>query len=124
MPKPALINWPVQQIDIAPNVAHLAKADGEVAWLGRGLFARPGAPYILQLGAKDLSFRTGRRVCYTLLREQKVECYLLNGKDPLVDVLATPLPPDQEFIDYIREFYAASEALIAANKLYPLGARP
>ncbi len=124
MPRPLLIPWPVQQIDIAPTVARLAKAEGEVAWLGRGLLARPGSPFMADLSAKDLSFRTGRRACYTLLREQKVECYLLNGKDPLLDELETPLPPDQEFIDYIREFYIAIEELIAANKIYPLGARP
>ncbi len=124
MKKPAEIPWPVHQIDIAPTVAHIIGLSGKVSWLGRGLFARPGSPWIYSFGGGRQQFVLGERHCYKLPGREN--CFDVKEGDPLFAKKPTPQSfneKDEKMLDYVDTFYRANLEAIAGNKIYPYQAR-
>ncbi len=122
MQKPGHIKWPVHQIDIAPTVAHIVGAEGKVGWLGRGLFARPGSPWIYSFHGEKMQFRIAHRLCYLVTIYHISTCYTLKEEDPLFaqDMPREEIgPKDMRTMRYILDFYRANEEVLAGNKIIP-----
>ncbi|MBI3180384.1 MAG: LTA synthase family protein, partial [Deltaproteobacteria bacterium] len=93
---------PVHQVDVAPTVAHVAGLGGPVSWLGRGLLAPRGSPWLFSLH-DGIAYRTEERGCYPASPRSKVRCFDLRGKDPLRDTDLTEIAERPEQSQLVRD---------------------
>ncbi len=119
MQKPAVIPWPVHQIDIVPTVAHIVGADAEVSWMGRGLFARPGSAWLFAFNGEREQFRIGDRLCYRT--SGRHFCFDVAGKEGLWDNIekSHATADDDAKLDEVIEYYRAMMSAVARGKIYP-----
>ena len=100
------------------RIARLTGGGGETTWLGRGLFAEEGSPWVY-LNEGALSYRTHTTACYTGLGLAHTQCYDAREADPL---FATELPEvseDEAVTEMFRRVFPATMRAIALNRIAP-----
>jgi phosphoglycerol transferase MdoB-like AlkP superfamily enzyme len=114
------IERPVHQADIAPTLASIAGARGKAAWIGRGLFASEGTPWVFAPSIEHVSDRVGDQGCYASSVQSERSCYdLSGGRDPLFSAELGASREDPERLAFFTEVVEANHQLITENRLEP-----
>ncbi len=113
--EPQALMRPVHQVDVAPTLARISGLGGPVSYLGRGLLAPRGSPWVFSLH-DGISYRTEERGCYAGQRG-KVRCFDLRGKDPLRDTDLLEIPERPEQSQLVRDIVLAELNAIALNRI-------
>jgi len=118
--RPARLDHPVHQMDIAPTIARVVGTSARAAWMGRGLFETPASPWVYQEGGHT-SYRAGPRACYHLTPHQRgpLTCVDASAKDPLFSPDLPPLVEDPEETAFFQSVVQATVSAIALNQLLP-----
>ena len=124
MPNPQRIMRQVHQADVAPTVAAIAGLNGTVNWVGRGLFAKEGTPWLYADGHSKINYRTADRACYAFPTETQLRCYDVAGRDPLFAASLTPIAEDPAQTAFFAQVARANMNAIALNRLLPPQASP
>lgn len=118
MPAPEVVRDPVHQVDVAPTIAAITGAKGEVTWVGRGLFGRQGRPFVYQ-DNQGLTYRTSRRACYNLGGPRPLGCISVDDADPLLVPAIDAVAEDEAVTAFFRNTVLANVRAIALNLVVP-----
>ena len=116
-PRPSRVVHAVHQVDVAPSIAEVAAWHGEVAWLGRTLFAKQGSAWMYTKGA-NVNFRAGPTACYTGM-DGVLDCFAVDKeRDPLFVHLKPSVSRAHRNLDlrnFIVELSRASQRVVARD---------
>ena len=118
---PKELSHVVHQIDVAPTIAQIVGIQPEVTWMGRGLFAEPGSPWVFYSNGKS-SYRNGDTACYHMSPnpEAPSTCLDLSHGDPLYDPNLPVVPENPRQTQFFNDVVQAVTNTIALNKLRPV----
>lgn len=118
MPEPKQIQNPVHQVDVAPTVARIVGLKGEMSWVGQGLFSEVGRPWVYQYG-DAVHYRVRNKGCYSLPGEKSMQCFQLEGIDPLFNQDLISIEEDSGLTAFFRQVVRANRRLITLNRIIP-----
>ncbi|HTL13039.1 MAG TPA: sulfatase-like hydrolase/transferase, partial [Bdellovibrionota bacterium] len=118
MRHPEIREVQAHQIDIAPTLAAVAGAKGEVAWLGRNLLApgATGSPWVYW-DPDGISFRSGQLLCQGRGASEPACWNLAPGQDPLFSAELEPITPPPGMTALMGDAVQASGVLIDHGRL-------
>lgn len=116
LPAPGTIPYPVHQIDVAPTVADIVGAAGEVPWLGRNVLDGPGSPWVFAHD-EQLAYRFGDHACYTLQGDDSPRCYRIDAAtDPMLRADLSRVRAEPAEVRFFQWVTIAAHQAIAMNR--------
>jgi arylsulfatase A-like enzyme len=114
---PGTIQYPVNQLDIAPLIASITGLQGETSWLGRDPTLGSGTPWISRVDQK-LSYRTQTQLCTHVPTQERTLCRETPPQlDPLFELSLPEKKEDPQLTQILTEVVQANENLLNSGSL-------
>lgn len=117
MTRPARIENPVHQADVAPTIAAIAGLPGTVTWIGRNMLSGDGTPWLYQDG-DAIYYRTRERLCQSPASKKGVFC-VRPSRDPLFERSQSRVAEDPKETEFFRSVLRANREAVVLNRLAP-----
>ena len=108
------INYPVNQIDIAPMIASIIGIKPHPAWLGRNPLEGSGSPWVKKTGMHGITYRTPERYCSTKLNSETIKCLRMKKNSDPFFTRPEVIPDDPKQTHLLRQVIQASDSLLGS----------